>query len=300
MRGRGGQREDPLGWRTTSRLDGRAGLVPWSPVEITSAPDVVLDLQQVSFRRGSTQILHDVTFTVRRGEHWAMLGPNGAGKSTVMAFCGATAHPTSGTVDVLGHRLGRVEMAALRRRIGHVDPRHRLGSALTVTEVVLTGITGTVEMPARWEPSADEVDRARALVDQLGLSHRAEARWPVLSQGERGRALVARALVSDPYLLLLDEPSTGLDVAAREQLLQTVEALSQSHPDLTSILVTHHLEELPPSTTHAVLVADGRTVATGPVDDVLTGTQVSSAFDHPLEVERRDGRWTARACVTVG
>ncbi|GAB3063322.1 ABC transporter ATP-binding protein [Sediminivirga luteola] len=256
---------------------------------------VALELKDVTFRRGDKEILHGISFTVKRGEHWVMLGPNGAGKSTVLGFCGALVHPTSGTADVLGERLGRVELQALRRRIGHVNPRHPLRSPLTVTQVVLTGLTGTIETPMRWSPSADELQQAHGVIETLGLGGKAAERWPTLSQGERGRTLIAQALVADPDLLLLDEPSTGLDVAAREQLLETIDLLSETHPELTSVLVTHHLEELPASTGHALLLSAGRVVAAGEVGDVLTSQHVSAAFGHPIEVEHRDGRWSARA-----
>ncbi|GIM88293.1 ABC transporter ATP-binding protein [Paractinoplanes toevensis] len=256
---------------------------------------IVLHLDRVTFRRDGKQILYGIDYTVNAGEHWVMLGPNGAGKSTVLGFCGAVTHPTSGTVHVLGRQLGTVELQALRRSIGHVNPRHPLRSPLTVREVVLTGLTGTVETPSRWEPTAAQLGRARELIDLLGLAARAEDRWPTLSQGERGRALIARALVADPRLLLLDEPTTGLDVAAREQLLDTVDLLHRTHPELASVLVTHHLEELPEGTTHALLIAEGRVVAAGPVHAVLTSENVTAAFRHPIDVEFRDGRWSARA-----
>jgi iron complex transport system ATP-binding protein len=255
----------------------------------------VIDLDDVSFRRGSTEILRGISFTVRTGEHWALLGPNGAGKSTILGFCGAVSHPTTGVVRVLGEQLGRVELQALRRRIGHVNPRHPLRSPLTVREVVLTGLTGTIETPPRWQPPAGMADHADELIATLGLHGRQEARWPTLSQGERGRALIARALVSDPELLLLDEPTTGLDVAAREQLLETLDDLRVMHPRLASVLVTHHLEELPASTTHALLIAGGRMVVAGPIDEAVTTATVSRAFAHPIRVERHTGRWTARA-----
>ncbi|MGO4594545.1 ABC transporter ATP-binding protein [Leifsonia sp. 2TAF2] len=262
---------------------------------MTSTAPAVLELRDVTFRRSGTQILDGIDLTVRAGEHWALLGRNGAGKSTVLGFCGALTFPTSGTVEVLGRRLGRVELQELRRHIGHVDPRHPVRSPLTATEVVLTGITGSQELPMRWEPSADEVRRARDLLHSVGLDDRRDARWPTLSQGERGRVLIARALVSDPRLLLLDEPTTGLDVAAREQLLETIDGLSHSEPDLASVLVTHHLEELPETTTHALLIAHGRTVAQGDIDAVVTTETVTRAFEHRIRVEKADGRWSARA-----
>lgn len=258
-------------------------------------PTEVLALREVVFRRQGKVILEDISFTVRAGEHWALLGPNGAGKSTILGFCGAVTHPTAGTVQVLGQQLGRVELESLRRLIGHVNPRHPLTSPLTVREVVLTGLTGTLDLRPRWEVSTDQHARVDELIDLLGLTRIAGDHWPTLSQGERGRALIARALVIDPHLLLLDEPSTGLDVAAREQLLRTIDGLEHSHPELASIMVTHHLEELPVSTTHALVISSGRIVASGPIDETVTTATVSEAFDYPIEVSRSSGRWSARA-----
>jgi iron complex transport system ATP-binding protein len=261
----------------------------------TFASSPVLELRDVTYRRDGKEIIRGVSFTVNRGERWAMLGPNGAGKSTILGFCGAVTHPTSGTVHVLGSQLGRVELQALRRMIGHVNPRHPLRSPLTVRDIVLTGLTGTIETTLRWQPTAAESERADALISSLGLGAKAGQRWPVLSQGERGRVLIARALICEPRLLLLDEPSTGLDIAAREQLLEAIDLLTQTHPDVATVLVTHHLEELPSSTTHALLLADGRVVSAGPARAAVTTENVSAAFDHPIDVQFSDGRWLARA-----
>jgi iron complex transport system ATP-binding protein len=258
-------------------------------------PDPVLELENVTFVRDGRAILDRVNLTVREGEHWALLGPNGAGKSTILGFCGAMTHPTSGSVSVLGARLGRVELQELRRSIGHVNPRHPLRSPLTIRDVVLTGLTGSIEAPMRWVPESSDIRRADELIDSLGLGGKGESRWPTLSQGERGRALIARSLIAEPRLLLLDEPSTGLDVAAREQLLETIDSLEATHPRVASILVTHHLEELPSSTTHALLIAHGRIVASGSALEVVTSENVTAAFEHPIDVEYRDERWGARA-----
>jgi iron complex transport system ATP-binding protein len=254
----------------------------------------VLELRDVTYRRASGEIIRGVSLTVLAGEHWALLGPNGAGKSTLLGFCGAVTHPTSGTVHVLGQQLGRVELQALRRAIGHVNPRHPLRSPLPVRDIVLTGLTGTIETAPHWRPTAAEAARAEELIESLGLAAKAGQRWNVLSQGERGRVLIARALICEPRLLLLDEPTTGLDIAAREQLLETIDLLSQTHPEVGSVLVTHHLEELPSSTTHALLLAGGRSVAAGPALDAITSEHVSAAFGHPIDVQHDDGRWTAR------
>ncbi|WP_254076624.1 ABC transporter ATP-binding protein [Streptomyces pacificus] len=250
--------------------------------------------------RGGNPILREVSLTVRAGEHWALLGANGAGKSTLLSLLGALAHPTRGTVEVLGHRLGRVDMRQLRSLVGHVNQRHDLRSPLKVRDVVLTGLTNTVERVPRWKPTAEQVAVAHRLIGLLGLDDRLEARWPTLSQGERGRALIARALMPSPRLLLLDEPATGLDVAGREQLIERIDALQHAYAELASVLVTHHLEELPPGTTHVMLLRGGRCLASGPAAGVLTSDQVSKCFDHPIRLTRVDGRWSVRASRPVG
>ena len=254
----------------------------------------ILKADGVGFVRGGRTILDEIDIEVRAGEHWALIGSNGAGKSTILSMLGAVVHPTRGTVDVLGRRLGRVDLRELRGLIGHVNPRHQVRSALTVRQVVLTGVTGTTELMMRWEPTPEQSARAEELIDLLGMRDLADATWPNLSQGERGRTLIARALQPDPHLLLLDEPSTGLDIAAREHLLDRIDGLRAQHPDLASVLVTHHLEELPASTTHAMLLRDGRIVAKGTADEVLTSGLISETLDYPLSLTRTDGRWAVR------
>ncbi|MER6501482.1 ATP-binding cassette domain-containing protein [Streptomyces sp. NPDC001455] len=251
--------------------------------------------EAVSLVRDGNVLLDSVSVTVRSGEHWALLGANGAGKSTLLGLLGAVNHPTRGTVEVLGRTLGRVDLRELRSMLGHVDPRHPLRSPLSVREVVLTGLTNSIEPVPRWSPTREQRNRAETLLATLGMGGKTESRWPALSQGERGRTLIARALMPEPRLLLLDEPATGLDLAAREQLLDSLDALREEHPELATVLVTHHLEELPASTTHAMLLRGGRCVASGDADEVLTTDLVSDCFGHPVRISRTDGRWTARA-----
>ncbi len=255
----------------------------------------VLRVEDVRFVRDGRALLDEVSLTVNEAEHWALLGANGAGKSTLLSLAGAYQHPTSGLVEILGHRLGRVDVRDLRALIGHVNPHHPLRSARTVHEIVLTGVTGSIEPVPHWKPAPEDLDRADELIDLLGLSGHRDARWPTLSHGERGRTLIARALMPRPRLLLLDEPATGLDVAAREKLLTSIDQLRRAQPALTSVLVTHHLEELPASTTHALLLRDGRVLASGRADDVLTTELVSACFDHPITIGKTGGRWSARA-----
>jgi iron complex transport system ATP-binding protein len=260
-----------------------------------ASSQAVLDIRGVDLVRSGRALLSAVDLTVNAGEHWVLLGANGAGKSTLLGLCGAVTHPTRGTVEVLGKRLGRVDMRELRTHIGHVNPRHRVDAPLSVRDVVITGLTNTPEFPPRWAPTATERERADVLIADLGMTRLADALWPNLSQGERGRALIARALMGEPALLLLDEPATGLDLAARERLLTAVDGARRAHPELASVLVTHHLEEIPTSTTHAVLIREGWVTASGSVESVLTTEAISHAFDHPITIERRGGRWTAMA-----
>lgn len=159
----------------------------------------VVKFEAVSFRRGTTQILDQVSFTVPAGEHWVLHGPNGAGKSTIVGLCGATTHPTSGMVRVLGEQIGRVELQALRRRMEHVNPRHPLRSPLTVREVVLTGLTGTIETPLRWAPTAEQNDTVDKLLSLLGMAAHAGDRWTTVSQGERGRQLSVGGRTAPPW-----------------------------------------------------------------------------------------------------
>ncbi|MDI3404417.1 ABC transporter ATP-binding protein [Streptomyces cavernicola] len=263
-------------------------------------PDVLLRATDVSVVRDGRALLDGVSLTVRAGEHWALLGANGAGKTTLLRLLGALAHPTRGAVELLGHRIGRVDLRELRALVGHVDPRHPLRSPLRVREVVLTGLTGSVEPVPRRSVSAEQLAYADGLLELLGVADRADARWPQLSQGERGRVLIARALLPRPRLLLLDEPATGLDVPGRERLLEGLDALRSADPGLATVLVTHHLEELPEGTSHALLLRGGRTLARGPVDEVLTGDGVSACFGLPMVLTRTEGRWHVRARRRAG
>jgi iron complex transport system ATP-binding protein len=255
----------------------------------------VLNIVDVDFVRDGRAILAGIGLTVAAGQHWALLGSNGAGKSTLLSMCGAIAHPTRGTVEVLGYRLGRVDMRQLRGWIGHVDPRATIDARLNVEQAVLTGVTGSNGWVPRWKPTETALRRADDLMELLGVAALRNSTLATLSQGERGRMLVARALMPEPHLLLLDEPSTGLDLAARERLLTSLDTLRAEHPRLASVLVTHHLEELPASTTHTMLLRHGEAIHAGLVDDVLTSENVSACFEHPVLIKRSLRRWTAQA-----
>jgi iron complex transport system ATP-binding protein len=232
----------------------------------------VLELADVTFRRNGKQIIDGISLTVHAGEHWALLGPNGAGKSTLLGFCAAVTFPTSGAVHILGEQMGRVDLARLRHFIGHVNPRHRLQHPLSVGDVVLTGITATNDTPMYWTASTEERDRADAMIAAVGLSNKADDVWPTLSDGERGRTLIARALISEPRLLLLDEPTTGLDEGSAAWLEETLKTIQKSGRT-TVVMVSHDLEQMR-RLADRVTVLDRSVVADGPADAVLTTSRV--------------------------
>jgi len=263
--------------------------IPAAPADTS----IVFRAVAVDVVRDGKLLLDRVSITIRAGEHWALLGPNGAGKSTLLQIMATYAYPTRGQAEILGHQLGQVNVFALRPRIGHVSPHHRVDPRRTVREVVLTGVTGTIQLVQRRETSPAEVARAASLTELMGLAGRDDQPWEVLSQGERSRALIARALMAEPQLLLLDEPAGGLDVAGREQLLASIDELRRRQRDLATVLVTHHLEELPASTTHALLLRGGRVLAAGDAGEVVTSELASACFGHPVAIGRQAGRWTA-------
>ncbi|WP_329178290.1 ABC transporter ATP-binding protein [Streptomyces sp. NBC_01477] len=261
-----------------------------------AAPTAVAELDAASVRRYTTGqvILDDINWTVRAGQHWALLGANGAGKTTVLRLIGALMHPTTGTVDVLGHRLGRVDMRELRAHIGLVSSAQKVPLDATARTVVLTGHTGTVQ--PLWRKYDSEVrDRADALLAELEIKDLAERAYGVCSGGQRARILVARALMADPSLLLLDEPFNALDLPSREDLIDALHRLATTRTALATITVTHHLEELSPAIGHVLLLKEGRVLTSGPAEQVLTGTWMTRCFGRPIEVSRHEGRWLARS-----
>jgi iron complex transport system ATP-binding protein len=241
-------------------------------------------------------ILSGIDWTVGPGEQWAVLGPNGAGKSTLLDVAAGMRHPSRGRVEILGETVGRVDLRALRERIGHVDVKteEAFSPRRTALDVVLTGATGTIQV---LEDRLDDAVRERAalLLGQFGCAGVAAHSFASCSQGERRRILLARALLRRPPLLLLDEPADGLDLPGREALLAALATLAAEQPAPAVVLVTHHLEELPPSITHALLLAGGRAVACGAAPAVLADEPLSACFGVPVTVTRAGGRWAARA-----
>jgi iron complex transport system ATP-binding protein len=242
-----------------------------------------------------TTLLHALDWRVAPGEHWVLLGANGAGKTTMLKTAGGSIEPADGTVTVLGDRHGAPAFRDPRLRMSMIDatPR-RFSSAMTATDVVLLRAAGSIALRGQRIPP-EEVERAAELLQRFGCGDLARRKYADCSQGEQQRILLARALMRDPSLVLFDEPTTGLDLPGREGFLQAMARLASERPQLATVTVTHHVEELPPSTTHAYMLRGGRTVAAGPVDDVLTEELLSACFGVPVSLGRFADRWVARA-----
>lgn len=256
--------------------------------------DVVVAMDRVTVRRNGTTLVSDIDWTVELDERWVVLGPNGAGKTTLLRLASAEMHPTSGVVHVLGERLGRVNVFELRTRIGLSSANLGLqipGDEL-LRDIVVSAGYGVF---GRWRERYDEMDTERAdeLLDAMGMGKLADREWRTLSEGERKRTLIARALMTDPELLLLDEPAAGLDLGGREDLVGRLATLAADADAPTSILVTHHVEEIPRGYSHGLLIREGKVVAAGLLDDVLTDENLTETFGLPLAVQRRRGRYTA-------
>ncbi|MDR0945527.1 MAG: ABC transporter ATP-binding protein [Bifidobacteriaceae bacterium] len=274
-----------------------AGSGPAAPAEAQAGPAEVLRLEDVRVRRGQKMILDGVTWRVRAGENWVLLGPNGAGKTTVLQIAAARLHPTSGAAWVLGERLGRVDVFSLRPRIGLASAAlaERIPWSEEALDVV---VTGAYAVTGRWKEQYDAADvaRARDLLAAFGVSHLEQHRFGTMSEGERKRVQMARALMADPEVLLLDEPTAGLDLGGREELIMALTELARDPASPVIVLVTHHVEEIPPGFTHAALMAQGRLRAAGPIEDVIAAEPLSETFGLPLDVARASGRFMAVAC----
>jgi iron complex transport system ATP-binding protein len=266
-------------------------------VNLPESPLQLVDLNQVTiWTPEGRRILDSITWQVAAGEHWVILGPNGAGKTTLMSVVGADRHPSQGTVELLGHTVGNTDMRNLRSRIGRVDPAGRALDWLNGRELVLTGLRNTVW--PRWEDWGDsEYAAADNLLRLVGCTEFADRELKTLSHGERQRIRIARALIASPDLLLLDEPATGLDFPGREAFLASVDRLAAERPALPWIMVSHHLEDLPQTVSHVLLLAEGRILAQGTVQQMLTSELVSRCYGFPIEVTSHGGRWAARAAA---
>lgn len=230
-------------------------------------------------------------------DRWVLLGPNGSGKSTLLSVLAGRLWPTAGSVELLGERLGRVDLRDLRPRLGLLSSSlaRQLRTDVGVHDVVVTGLDGALEPWWREYPEAAH-RMADRLLDEVGAGHLSRSSFGVISDGERAKVLLARLLIAEPELLCLDEPAAGLDLGAREQLLQRLAHVFDRQASTAVVLVTHHLEEIPPGLTHAAILSAGRVLVSGPVDVAISSHSISTAFDVDVEVERHDGgRYSARA-----
>lgn len=280
---------------------GSIGAVLVDPVNFvgvanTSPHEAVIHLDSVTLTRDGVDLLSDVSWSVRADERWVVLGPNGAGKTTLLSIMAGRLYPSRGIVHLLGERLGAVDVFELRPRLGlsSASLADRIPAEETVADVVLTSAYSVV---GRFSEQYEAVDewRGRALLTQLGIAHLAQRRYGTLSEGERKRTQIARALMTDPEVLLLDEPAAGLDLGAREDLVRRLAALAADPDSPAQVLVTHHVEEIPPGITHGLLLRGGRIIAAGKLSEVITGEQLSATFGVPLTVRYDEGRIFARA-----
>ncbi len=256
---------------------------------------LIAELQGVSVVREGRSIVDCVDWQILQGQSWLVLGPNGSGKTTLLGLLSAQDHPTSGSVSVLGQRLGGSDLRRLRRRIGIASPAlaRRLRPSMTALEVVVSGMAGQLETwwgthpPSRWE-------RARCLLEEMGVGMSAEQEIGTLSTGELRRVQIARALACEPELLLLDEPASGLDLAGRELVLSQITAVvSGPNPPKATVMVTHHLEEIPKAMTHALLLSGGKVSDAGPIGATITSANITRCFGVDLKVVRNGDRFAS-------
>ncbi|QIK76574.1 ABC transporter ATP-binding protein [Nocardioides piscis] len=255
----------------------------------------VIEFADLTVRRGGATLLDEVSWTVEEDERWVVLGPNGAGKTTLLQVAAAQIHPTGGVAGILGEVLGTVDVFDLRPRIGLTSAAlaERIPRGELVKDVVVSASYGVL---GRWREVYDELDHDRAalLLREVGALHLAERTFGTLSEGERKRVQIARALMTDPEMLLLDEPAAGLDLGGREDLVSTLSVLALDADSPATVLVSHHVEEIPPGFTHALLLRQGRVVASGLLEHVVTAEALSETFSMPMQLTHAEGRFAAR------
>jgi iron complex transport system ATP-binding protein len=258
----------------------------------------VLEFAGVTVRRGGSTLIDRVDWSVDESERWVVLGPNGAGKTTLLQVASTQIHPTEGVAGVLGEVLGTVDVFELRPRIGLTSAAvaDRIPRQEKVHDVV---VSASYAVLGRWREKYDELDHARAadLLVEVGADKLADRAFGTLSEGERKRVQIARALMTDPELLLLDEPAAGLDLGGREDLVSTLSVLAMDPFSPATVLVSHHVEEIPPGFTHVLLLREGKVLAAGPIEEVLDEAAVSETFGMPLRLTHADDRWAARRRV---
>ncbi|MBN3507386.1 ABC transporter ATP-binding protein [Mycolicibacterium septicum] len=262
-------------------------------------PDLLIDFARVTLRRGGNTLVGPITWAVELDERWVVIGPNGAGKTSLLRIAAATEHPSSGTAYVLGERLGRTDMSELRARVGLSSSAlsQRIPDSEVVRDLV---VSAGYAVLGRWREDYEDVDYAQAIdmLESVGAEHLAERTYGTLSEGERKRVLIARSLMTDPELLLLDEPAAGLDLGGREELVARLTDLAADPDAPAMVLVTHHVEEIPVGFSHALILSEGKAVASGLLNEVLTAENLSKAFGQSIALDTIDGRYFARRTRT--
>jgi iron complex transport system ATP-binding protein len=258
-------------------------------------PDLLIDFAKVSLRRGGHVLVGPVTWSVELDERWVIIGPNGAGKTSLLRMAAAQEHPSSGTAYVLGERLGRTDMTELRSRVGLSSSAlsQRVPDGEVVRDLV---VSAGYAVLGRWRETYDDVDYHRAIdmLESIGAEHLADRTYGTLSEGERKRVLIARSMMTDPELLLLDEPAAGLDLGGREDLVARLEDLALDPDSPALVLVTHHVEEIPRGFSHCLILSEGKVVDAGLLSDVLTADNLSTAFGQSIVLDQSEGRYFAR------
>ena len=261
--------------------------------------DLLIDFRRVTLRRGGRALVGPVDWQVELDERWVVIGPNGAGKTSLLRMAAAMEYPSSGVAVVLGERLGRVDMAELRQRVGLSSSAlaQRIPDEELVRDLV---VSAGYAVLGRWRERYDDMDYLRALdtLESVGAEHLADRTYGTLSEGERKRVLIARSLMTDPELLLLDEPAAGLDLGGREDLVARLADLAADPESPALVLVTHHVEEIPPGFSHCLILAEGQVLAAGLLADTLTAENLSAAFGQSIAVDSIDGRYFARRVRT--
>jgi len=262
-------------------------------------PDLLIDFARVSLRRGGKTLVGPVTWAVELDERWVVVGPNGAGKTSLLRIAAATEHPSSGTAYVLGERLGKTNMSELRSRVGLSSSAlsQRIPDDEVVRDLV---VSAGYAVMGRWRETYEDVDYEQAvdMLESIGAEHLAERTYGTLSEGERKRVLIARSMMTDPELLLLDEPAAGLDLGGREDLVARLADLAADPDAPATVLVTHHVEEIPQGFSHCLLLSEGAVIASGLLTDVLNSENLSRAFGQSIALDVIDGRYFARRTRT--
>ncbi|WP_235840702.1 ABC transporter ATP-binding protein [Corynebacterium liangguodongii] len=263
--------------------------------ELETDPDLLIDFRGVEYSRGGARLVGPVDWQVELDERWVVIGPNGAGKTTLIKMASAQEFPSAGTAFVLGERLGKTDMRDLRAQIGltssavalRVPGEEKVGDLVVSAGYAILG---------RWREDYDEMDYEQALevLEQVGAMHLIDRTWETLSDGERKRVLIARAIMTNPELLIMDEPAAGMDLGGREDLVAYLGDLAMDPDAPAIVMITHHVEEIPPGFTHALLLDEGEVVSQGLIEDVLTAENLTRAYHQPIEVHASEGRYTAR------